>query len=417
MVKLTEKLVLARARANDLSNVKTLNCWGSGLTDVSVLQHLSTLKVVNLSANELTKLDDFEACYSLKELYLRKNKIQQLDAIDHLQDLKELKLLWLSGNPFCDELSNEEYRLSVIRRVPQVQILDNIPVTLEERQKALASNLEETSEDNELIEDVSDHEEQSSNVSNNTLPSTSEISENIDLVNTGPEISSDLVNTGSENSSDLVNTESENNIDLVNTETEKSSDSVNIETQKTSDLVNTEISENIDLVNTENENNPANPNSKMIETAASDDTNPSSTPDQSALELSLEETNQLRIQLGLKPMSVEKYGSSISPPFKPSRKHTTTIKNSPQTEKRDVLNETLALVNLLDQDELIELQDVVKNRLSTITDRDQRAETSIKPFSQNNNNNNNNVDSNVELPAKGQVHRMMQRMQKIIDTG
>ncbi|XP_078486745.1 uncharacterized protein LOC100185951 isoform X2 [Ciona intestinalis] len=403
MVKLTEKLVLARARANDLSNVKTLNCWGSGLTDVSVLQQLNTLKVVNLSANELTKLDDFEACYSLRELYLRKNKIQQLDAIDHLQDLKELKLLWLSGNPFCKELSNEEYRLSVIRRVPQVQILDNIPVTLEERQKALASNLEETCEDNELIEDVdvSDHDQHSPDISNNTLPSTSEISENIDLVNTGPEISSDLVNT-----------ESENNIDLVNTETDKSSDLVNTETEKTSDLVKTEISENIDLFNTENENKTADPDNTKNETVASDDTNPSSAPDQSALELSLEETNQLRIQLGLKPMSVEKYSSSISPPFKPSRKHTNTIK----TEKRDVLNETLALVNLLDQEELIELQDVVKNRLSTITEKDQKAETSIKPFSQNNNNNN-NVDSKVELPAKGQVHRMMQRMQKIIDTG
>ena len=38
MVVLTEEMVLAKTRAEDLSAVKNLNLWGSDLTDVSILQ-------------------------------------------------------------------------------------------------------------------------------------------------------------------------------------------------------------------------------------------------------------------------------------------------------------------------------------------------------------------------------------------
>ncbi len=38
MVVLTEEMVLAKTRAEDLSTVKNLNLWGSDLTDVSILQ-------------------------------------------------------------------------------------------------------------------------------------------------------------------------------------------------------------------------------------------------------------------------------------------------------------------------------------------------------------------------------------------
>jgi hypothetical protein len=48
MVVLTEEMVLAKTRAEDLAAVKNLNLWGSDLTDVSILQVLASCPVMNL---------------------------------------------------------------------------------------------------------------------------------------------------------------------------------------------------------------------------------------------------------------------------------------------------------------------------------------------------------------------------------
>uniref|UniRef100_H2YHK2 Cilia- and flagella-associated protein 410 n=1 Tax=Ciona savignyi TaxID=51511 RepID=H2YHK2_CIOSA len=348
MVKLTEKLVLARARASDLDSVKTLNCWGSGLTDVSLLQELSSLEVINFSANEIEKLEDFENSDSLRELYLRKNNIQDVDELTHLQGLKDLKLLWLSGNPFCENLSNEDYRLAVIKRVPQVQKLDNISVSMEELQQALASNLEETSQEQELEADASDNNEQS----NTSTPP----------------------------------------LDVVKSESK-------IEEEETPA---TDHKPNCDVI-IENNNDA---NAQLAETKETGDAK--HVPHvQSAVELSLEETNQLRIQLGLKPMSVEKFGSSLSPPLKPPRRH-----KHMKPGKKNILNATLALVEELGEEELIELQDAVHDRLSRVSEEEKRRETNPSKLSTIYDD-----STDRELPVKGKGELMKQQIQKIVDIG
>ncbi|KAK0175568.1 hypothetical protein PV327_009308 [Microctonus hyperodae] len=66
MVRLTEEMVVARSRISDLTAVKKLNCWGSELTDISILRELKKVEVLSLryrlsvirALPHLEKLDD-----------------------------------------------------------------------------------------------------------------------------------------------------------------------------------------------------------------------------------------------------------------------------------------------------------------------------------------------------------------------
>ncbi|KAJ8366573.1 hypothetical protein AAFF_G00350370 [Aldrovandia affinis] len=135
-MKLTRKLVLARAKASDLDSIKKLNCWGCTLTDISIFTEMPNIEVLTLSANQIGSLEHISACQSLTELYLRRNHIQSLGELCHLQHLAHLRVLWLAENPCCgaDPL---KYRLTVLRTLPGLHKLDNQVVTEEELARAL----------------------------------------------------------------------------------------------------------------------------------------------------------------------------------------------------------------------------------------------------------------------------------------
>ncbi|GFY37675.1 hypothetical protein TNIN_71951 [Trichonephila inaurata madagascariensis] len=133
MTRLTEHTVLARTRAQDLRSVRKLNAWGSELTDVSIVKKLPNVEVLSLSVNAISSLEDFSHCNNLQELYIRKNNISELGEIRHLRDLPKLKNLWLADNP-CAE--SDDYRLTVIRALPQLQKLDNMPIRPDEIESA-----------------------------------------------------------------------------------------------------------------------------------------------------------------------------------------------------------------------------------------------------------------------------------------
>ncbi|KAK4311679.1 hypothetical protein Pmani_016839 [Petrolisthes manimaculis] len=134
MVKLTEDMVVARSKGSDLHNVRKLNCWGSELSDVSVVRKLSNVEVLSLSVNRICTLADFQHCPNLQELYIRKNNIADINEVLYLRQLPKLKSLWLADNP-CAEF--EQYRLTVLRALPHLQKLDNVAVDSEEVQKAM----------------------------------------------------------------------------------------------------------------------------------------------------------------------------------------------------------------------------------------------------------------------------------------
>ena len=152
MCTLTEDVVLSRSRATSLDNVKKLNCWGSGLSDITILRKMPNVEVVTLSVNEISSLKDFAYCPKLKELYLRRNVITDLNEVQFLKDLPNLKVLWLSDNPCSEE---QDYRSTVLKSLPNIEKLDNIEVCSEERGEIIhdKDDLEEAS-----CNDLNDHE-------------------------------------------------------------------------------------------------------------------------------------------------------------------------------------------------------------------------------------------------------------------
>ncbi|KAG8013917.1 Protein C21orf2 [Nibea albiflora] len=135
-MKLTRKLVLAKAKASDLESVKKLNCWGCSLTDISIFSQMANIEVLTLSVNSISSLSPLAGCLSLCELYLRKNMIPSLSELSHLRPLTRLRVLWLAENPCCGPDSST-YRLTVLRCLPRLQKLDNQVVTEDEIALAL----------------------------------------------------------------------------------------------------------------------------------------------------------------------------------------------------------------------------------------------------------------------------------------
>ncbi|CAG9800396.1 unnamed protein product [Chironomus riparius] len=142
MTKLTEEMIIARSKQSDLSQIKKLNCWGSELSDVSIIRRLKGVEVLALSVNKISNLADFEECPNLQELYLRKNNIQDINDLVYLQNLAKLKYLWLEENP-CVDASGANYRRIVLRALPNLKKLDNVEVTPEEVRDAMRSPMTE----------------------------------------------------------------------------------------------------------------------------------------------------------------------------------------------------------------------------------------------------------------------------------
>ena len=127
-------LVLSKTKCTSLGDVRSLNLWGCGLSDVSLLERMPSLEVVSMSLNALTTLRAFAHLPALQELYLRKNCIVDAAEVVYLQGLRNLHTLWLSDNPCADESPGNRgaggaeegrwYRTFVLRMLPQLRKLD-----------------------------------------------------------------------------------------------------------------------------------------------------------------------------------------------------------------------------------------------------------------------------------------------------
>jgi hypothetical protein len=137
---LSENTVLQKTRVDNLKHVKNLNLWGNDLQDVSLLRDMPNVEVLSLSVNKIDSLRDFAACPKLQELYLRKNDIRNLEDVRYLKNLRLLKILWLCDNPCAD---TPGYRTFVVWHLPQLEKLDNVDVTPQERQAAQRMSEEE----------------------------------------------------------------------------------------------------------------------------------------------------------------------------------------------------------------------------------------------------------------------------------
>ncbi|ODN02212.1 Protein C21orf2, partial [Orchesella cincta] len=90
--------------------------------------------------NKIRTLADFGHCRNLVELYVRRNEIRDLSELCYLQELPRLKRLLLAENP-CVETAGAAYRHTVLRCLPNLEVLDNNQVSQDEVDQAFKIGL------------------------------------------------------------------------------------------------------------------------------------------------------------------------------------------------------------------------------------------------------------------------------------
>ncbi|XP_026195346.1 leucine-rich repeat-containing protein 9 isoform X2 [Anabas testudineus] len=148
---------MANLQLSRLTNLKALFLQGNEISQVEGLEGLHQLRELVLDRNRIKALaeNSFVGQNALLELHLAENRIRELN---HLDPLKELRKLFLGLNklqdiseldklevlPSLTELSvignpvarNFLHRPAVVLRLSQLQVLDGVMVTLEERTRA-----------------------------------------------------------------------------------------------------------------------------------------------------------------------------------------------------------------------------------------------------------------------------------------
>ena len=157
--KLTRELIAQKVKSDRIESIRNLNLWGSNIEDISIIEEMPSLEVVSLSVNKIRTLRPFANLDNLRELYLRRNLISNLNEIKYLTECQNLSVLWLSENPICD---NPNYRSVVICVLPQLQKLDDVTITDEERDRAQKKLRGESQDD-----DDEDEMEDNNNIRDN----------------------------------------------------------------------------------------------------------------------------------------------------------------------------------------------------------------------------------------------------------
>lgn len=132
--RLTAEMIIKRARGiSDLSSIRKLNFWGQSLGDISVLSQCISLESATFSQNCITSLKCFQGMNYLRELSLAKNSIKDFREVAYLGTCQNLIKLWLKDNPISKIW---DYRIQVIKLIPQLKYLDDEEITPDERQIA-----------------------------------------------------------------------------------------------------------------------------------------------------------------------------------------------------------------------------------------------------------------------------------------
>ncbi|XP_029808042.1 leucine-rich repeat-containing protein 9 [Suricata suricatta] len=148
---------LIQLQLNRLRNLKFLFLQGNeisqieGLDNLVVLQELvvdhnrirafndsafakpSSLLALHLEENRLRELSKLQSLVKLEKLFLGYNKIQDMAELEKLDGISSLRELTVYGNPICRKTL---HRHVLIFRLPNLQMLDGVPVNSDDRAKA-----------------------------------------------------------------------------------------------------------------------------------------------------------------------------------------------------------------------------------------------------------------------------------------
>lgn len=124
-----------------LSGMKKLRILSLGRNQIKKIEKLDdvsdTLEELWLSYNVIATLDGLSGLTNLTTLYLSNNLIKSWDELDKLANLPNLRDVLFVGNPIYENLSKEDARLNVLKRIPKVAKIDGDMVKQTERDAAL----------------------------------------------------------------------------------------------------------------------------------------------------------------------------------------------------------------------------------------------------------------------------------------
>ncbi|XP_030574901.1 leucine-rich repeat-containing protein 9 isoform X2 [Archocentrus centrarchus] len=152
---------MANLQLSRLTNLKALFLEGNEISQVEGLEGLHQLRelVLNknrikaltknsftaqtvllelhLAENRIRELNHLDPLTELRKLFLNKNKLQDIAELEKLQVLPSLVELSVFGNPMA---RNFDHRPAVMLCLSQLQVLDGVDITLEERTRIELTN-------------------------------------------------------------------------------------------------------------------------------------------------------------------------------------------------------------------------------------------------------------------------------------
>ena len=134
---LSSNCIVNMSVALTLRNLEILSLSRNQVKRIQGLDEVgATLRELWLSYNQIEKLEGLQSCVKLTNLYIGHNKIKSLDEIAKLSQLPSLKDLLVANNPFYGDKDKETMKPWIIKRVPDLKILDGQVVTEAVKERA-----------------------------------------------------------------------------------------------------------------------------------------------------------------------------------------------------------------------------------------------------------------------------------------
>jgi len=122
-----------------MRNLKVLTLSRNSIRNIRLTDELGqTLEQLWLSYNIIDKLPVFSKMEKLQVFYLAHNKIKDWSEVDKLSEAPSLKVTVMRGNPMYGQLGDDLSRIEVLKRIPNLTMIDGRMVTNDDKKKAFA---------------------------------------------------------------------------------------------------------------------------------------------------------------------------------------------------------------------------------------------------------------------------------------
>ncbi|CAD2088941.1 dynein light chain 1, putative [Plasmodium vinckei brucechwatti] len=127
---------------NTLEKCKRLSLSTNRIEKLVPMPGLKNIEILSIGRNCIKKLQFLEDISgTLKQLWISYNNIDKLDNLQSLKNLQntlpELIELGLKGNPIYEGRTNEYMKLVILKKLPQLKVVDNETITEKQRNDAL----------------------------------------------------------------------------------------------------------------------------------------------------------------------------------------------------------------------------------------------------------------------------------------